>query len=185
VRNQRADFQHKAARALVNRFGTLIFEDVKIKHMSKAPDPKPDPDQEGQYLPNGAAAKAGLNQSILDAGWGQFQAFCVAKAASAGRAVVLVDPYNTSQQCSGCKEVVPKDLEVRTHVCPHCGLVLERDHNAAINMLRAWKRPTTLRGRRSPARKLWGTSHSALLLCAWPIVNWPRTLGDELVDIAS
>jgi putative transposase len=75
VRNQRADFQHKAARSLVNRFGTLVFEDLQIKHMSQAPEPRPDPDNVGAYLPNGAAAKAGLNQSILDAGWGQFQAF--------------------------------------------------------------------------------------------------------------
>ena len=150
VRNQRHDFQHKAARALVNRFGVVVLEDLKITHMSKAPEPKPDPEQEGQYLPNGAAAKAGLNTSILDAGWGHFQALCVAKAASAGRQVVLVDPYNTSQQCSGCGEFVPKPLEERTHTCPHCGLVLDRDHNAAINILRAWKRPTTLRGRRSP-----------------------------------
>lgn len=85
VRNQRADFQHKAARALVNRFGTLVFEKMNIPNMSQAPDPKPDPDNDGAYLPNGASAKAGLNLSILDAGWGQFQAFCVAKAASAGR----------------------------------------------------------------------------------------------------
>ena len=75
VRNQRRDFQHQAARALVNRFGTVVFEDLQITNMSKAPAPKPDPEQESTYLPNGAAAKAGLNQSILDAGWGQFQAF--------------------------------------------------------------------------------------------------------------
>ncbi len=158
VRNHRHDFQHKAARALVNRFGVLVFEDLKITQMSKAPDPKPDPEREGAYLPNGAAAKAGLNRSILDAGWGQFQALCVAKAASAGRQVVVVDPYNTSQQCSGCGKLVPKPLEERTHTCPHCGLVLDRDHNAAINILRAWKRPTTLRGRRSPLLEQWGTS---------------------------
>jgi putative transposase len=151
VRNQRHDFQHKAARALVNRFGVIVFEDLKITQMSKAPAPKPDPEHEGQYLPNGAAAKAGLNTSILDAGWGHFQALCVAKAASAGRQVVLVDPYNTSQQCSGCGHLVPKPLEERTHTCPHCGLVIDRDHNAAINILRAWKRPTTPRGRRSPS----------------------------------
>ena len=150
VRNQRHDFQHQAARALVNRFGVVVFEDLKITNMTKAPAPKPDPEQEGAYLPNGASAKAGLNTSILDAGWGQFQSFCVAKAASAGRQVVLVDPYNTSQHCSGCGELVPKSLEERTHRCPHCGLVIDRDHNAAINILRAWKRPTTLRGRRSP-----------------------------------
>jgi putative transposase len=151
VRNQRHDFQHKAAHTLINRFGVLVFEDLQVAPMSKAPEPKPDPEQEGAYLPNGASTKAGLNTSILDAGWGQFQALCVAKAASAGRQVVFVDPYNTSQQCSGCGQLVPKPLEERTHRCPHCGLVIDRDHNAAINILRAWKRPTTLRGRRSPS----------------------------------
>jgi putative transposase len=151
VRNQRADFQHKAARALVNRFGVIVFEDLKITNMSKAPEPRPDETREGVYLPNGAAAKAGLNTSILDAGWGQFQALCTTKAASAGRHVVLVNPYNTSQLCSGCGALVPKPLEERTHRCPACGLVLDRDHNAALNILQAGKQPTTLRGRRSPA----------------------------------
>ena len=121
MRNQRRDFHHQAARALVNRFGTVVLEDLKITNMTKAPEPKPDPEQEGAYLPNGAAAKAGLNTSILDAGWGQFQALCVAKAASAGRHVVLVDPHNTSQVCSGCGKLVPKPLEERTHCCPRLG----------------------------------------------------------------
>ena len=97
ILNQRRDFLHKAARSLVNRYGLLVMEDLKIVQMSKAPEPKPDPEREGAYLPNGASAKAGLNTSILDAGWGQFQQFCVAKAASAGRRVLFVDPYNTSQ----------------------------------------------------------------------------------------
>src|SRR5215471_13284134 len=92
VRNQRKDFQHKAARTLVNRYGLIVFEDLQITNMSAAPEPKPDPDKEGAYLPNGASAKAGLNKSMLDAGWGQFQQFCVAKAESAGRRVLLVDP---------------------------------------------------------------------------------------------
>jgi putative transposase len=121
VRNQRRDFQHKAARTLVNRFGLIVFEDLKIVNMSN-------------YLPNGAAAKAGLNTSILDAGWGQFQQFCVAKAASAGRRVLLVDPRSTSQRCSQCGAIVKKDLSERWHSCA-CGCELDRDHNAAINIL--------------------------------------------------
>lgn len=138
VRNQRKDFQHKAARTLVHRFGLLVFEDLNIVNMSATPNSKLDPDHEGQYLPNGAAAKAGLNQSILDAGWGQFQQLCVAKAASAGRRVLFVDPYQTSQRCSNpqCGKLVLKDLNVRWHSCPHCGRELDRDHNAAINILR-------------------------------------------------
>ncbi|HLW00220.1 MAG TPA: transposase [Ktedonobacterales bacterium] len=134
VRNQRRDFQHKAARALVNRFGLIVFEDLKITNMSQAPEPKPDPEHEGAYLPNGAAAKAGLNQSILDAGWEQFQQFCVAKAASAGRQVLFVNPHMTSQLCSGCGQVVHKELDERWHSC-ECGCSLDRDHNAALNIL--------------------------------------------------
>jgi putative transposase len=150
VRNQRQDFQQKTALALITRFGLIVFEDLQIASMSAAPEPKPDPEKEGAYLPNGASAKAGLNTSILDAGWGLFQTRCVAKAASAGRRVVFVNPYNTSQHCSGCGQLVRKPLEERTHTCPHCGLVIDRDHNAAINILQAGKQPTTLRGRRSP-----------------------------------
>jgi putative transposase len=150
VRNQRKDFQQKAARSLVNRFGLIVFEDLQITTMSQAPEPKPDPDKEGAYLPNGASAKAGLNMSILDAGWGQFQQFCVAKAASAGRRVLFVDPRMTSQRCSQCGAIVKKELDERWHSCA-CGTELDRDHNAAINILLAGKQPTALRGRRSPA----------------------------------
>ena len=111
------------------------MEDLAILNLTATPEPKPDPDHEGQYLPNGAAAKAGLNQAILDAGWGQFQSCCIAKAASAGRRVVVVDPRMTSQHCSGCGAVVPKPLEERTHSCPRLGVVIDRDHNAALNIL--------------------------------------------------
>ncbi|HEY7127460.1 MAG TPA: RNA-guided endonuclease TnpB family protein [Ktedonobacterales bacterium] len=137
VRNQRQDFQHKLARRLVNEYGLIVMEDLHIAQMVKAPEPKPDPEKEGAYLPNGAAAKGGLNQSILDAGWGQFQHFCVAKAEEAGRRIVFVDPYNTSQLCSGCGRLVPKDLEVRWHSCPYpdCGIELDRDHNSARTIL--------------------------------------------------
>jgi putative transposase len=137
VRNQRANFHHQLSRRLVNEYGLIAMEDLKISTMTKAPEPKPDPAHDGQYLPNGKASKAGLNQSILDAGWGQFQQFCTVKAERAGRRVVLVDPYNTSQLCSGCGRLVPKDLDVRWHSCPYpdCGTELDRDHNAAITIL--------------------------------------------------
>src|SRR5215475_2483661 len=110
--------------------------------MTKAPEPNPDPEQPGHFLPNGAAAKGGLNKSMLDAAWGQFQFFTVYKAESAGRQVVLVDPRYTSERCSGCGELVPKALSERVHQCPWCGLVLDRDHNGAICIFQGWKRPT-------------------------------------------
>lgn len=109
VRHQRANFQHQVSRRLVNDDGLMAMDDVQIRNLTKAPEPKPDPEHPGAYLPNGARAKAGLNQSILDAGWGQFQAFCAYKAANAGRRVVLVDPSHTSQLCSQCGRLVPKD----------------------------------------------------------------------------
>ena len=102
--------------------------------MSKRPKPKQD-EATGQYLPNGASAKAGLNKSILDAGWGRFQQIVESKAACAGSRVLLVSPKYTSQICSGCGALVQKTGEERWHECS-CGCSLDRDHNAAKNMLR-------------------------------------------------
>jgi putative transposase len=78
-----------------------------------------------------------LSKSISDAGWAQFRTILECKAAYAGKRVVAVPPAYTSQDCSGCGERVPKSLSVRTHVCPRCGLVLDRDANAALTILRA------------------------------------------------
>jgi len=84
-------------------------------------------------LPNVAAAKGGLNKSILDAGWRNFIELVKHKAACAGVTVSEVDTSKTSQICSAChKEGEHKDLSVRTHICVHCGVVLDRDHNAEI-----------------------------------------------------
>ena len=70
--------------------------------MTKRPAPKPDPENPGAFLANQAAAKAGLNKSILDAGWAQFAGILAAKAAEAGRRVVLVNPTGTSIGCHRC-----------------------------------------------------------------------------------
>jgi len=133
VANQRKDFLHKASKQLVNRYGTIVFEELQPANMSKRPKPKQD--ENGKYLPNGAAAKGGLNKSIVDAGWAMFQQFCLYKAANAGREVLFVTPNYTSQVCSGCGQVKKKDLSERWHSC-ECGCSLDRDHNAALNILR-------------------------------------------------
>jgi putative transposase len=75
-----------------------------------------------------------LAKSISDAGWAQFRSILEAKAAYAGRRVIAVPPAYTSQDCSGCGTRVPKSLSMRTHVCTNCGLVLDRDENAARNI---------------------------------------------------
>ena len=75
-----------------------------------------------------------LAKSILDASWNQLILFTSYKAECAGKIVELVDPKNTSQNCSSCGMKVPKTLAVRIHKCPHCGLILDRDINAALNI---------------------------------------------------
>ncbi len=133
VANQRKDFLHKASRQLVNAYGTIVFEELQPANLSKRPKHKQD--EQGNYVPNGAAAKGGLNKSIVDAGWAMVQQFCTYKAANAGRKVLLVSPRYTSQVCSGCGTVKKKMLDERWHSCD-CGTELDRDHNAALNILR-------------------------------------------------
>jgi putative transposase len=128
VRNQRKDFHHKASRKLVDRYQVIVFEDLQTKNLTASPKPKQD--EHGTYVPNGAAAKTGLNKSILDAGWRTFTGMVVAKAARAGRTVLFVNPSMTSQRCWGCGAVVKKTLADRWHTC-ECGTSLDRDTNSA------------------------------------------------------
>lgn len=133
VANQRRDMQFKAVKALVETYGAIAVEALSIDNMVKRPAAHPHND--GTYAPNGAAAKSGLNKSINDAAWGQFISILQFKAASAGVVVVAVNPRDTSQLCSGCGARCPKTLDVRWHICDACKLSLQRDHNAARNIL--------------------------------------------------
>jgi putative transposase len=133
VRNQRRDFAHKATRQLVNRYQIIVLEELQTKNLVRRPKPKQD-EATGHYLPNGAAAKGGLNKSISDAGWGMFTDMLQVKAAWAGRVLAFVDPKYTSQVCSQCGVVKSKTLEERWHSC-ECGCELDRDTNAARNIL--------------------------------------------------
>jgi putative transposase len=129
VRNQRRDFAHKASRKLVNRYQVIVLEDLQTKNLIRRPKPKQD-EETGQYLPNGAAAKGGLNKSLSDAGWGMFTDMLQVKAAWAGRAVLFVNPKKTSQICPNCGNVRQKDLSERWHSCA-CGCELDRDTASA------------------------------------------------------
>jgi putative transposase len=145
VRNQRKDFLHQWSRRLVDTYEAIVFEDLAPSKMSKRPKPKQD--ENGKYLPNGASQKAGLNKSILDAGWSTFVSLCEYKAACAGLTQVYkADSFKTSQVCSACLHEGPhKDLDERVHVCEACGVVLDRDVNAAINVLAVWQDGLKLR----------------------------------------
>lgn len=110
IRNQRKDYNHKTSRELIKTFDYIVFEDLQIRNMVQ-----------NQHLA----------KSILDAGWGQIIRFTAYKAEYAGKTIELVDPHYTSQTCL-CGSKVPKKLKVRVHVCPQCGLILNRDHVSAI-----------------------------------------------------
>ncbi|WP_129631847.1 RNA-guided endonuclease InsQ/TnpB family protein [Candidatus Oscillochloris fontis] len=114
IANRRSDFAHKESRKLVNAYQVIVFEDLAPMEMGRS---------------------RGMRKSILDVAWTQFISMTVAKAEEAGRRVILVNPKNTTKMCSTCGEMVPKALSVRVHACPHCGLVMDRDENAALNIL--------------------------------------------------
>jgi len=113
VQRQRQDFHHKTALHLLREHDTIYLEDLRVANMVRNPH---------------------LAKSISDAGWAAFRTILEAKAACAGRRVVAVPPAYTTQDCSGCGTRIPKSLSMRTHVCTSCGLVLDRDENAARNI---------------------------------------------------
>ncbi|MFE8963116.1 RNA-guided endonuclease InsQ/TnpB family protein [Streptomyces iakyrus] len=136
IRRQRADFHHKTARALIAGHDVIAHERLNTAGMTKSPQPKADPERPGSFLPNGAAAKAGLNRSILDAGWAQFLAILANKAESAGRLVVPVDARNTSRTCPACGHVAKENRVTQERFqCTACGFTANADHVGATNVL--------------------------------------------------
>ena len=114
VTNLRDEFCHQVSRKLVDSADLVVFEDLQIPNMLK----------------NHCLAK-----HISDVSWGKLIRFTQSKAERAGKSVELVDPGYTSQRCSGCGQIVLKELSERTHSCLNCGLRLDRDHNASMNIL--------------------------------------------------
>jgi putative transposase len=130
IQRQRKQFHFEQANQLTAKSDVIFIEDLKIHNMTKRCKPKQD--ETGKYLPNGQAAKSGLNKSFADAGLGQFIEILSFKAENAGVKVVKVNPRNTSQFCSTCLNIVPKGLSERWHSCPYCLTELDRDLNSAI-----------------------------------------------------
>jgi len=115
IANQRNDYLHKISRDYIKRYDILYIENLKIDNMKR---------------------NKSTGKHIADSSWGRFFECLIYKAEEAGREVVKVNPMNTSQLCSGCQKMVDKTLNVRIHSCPYCGLIMDRDVNAAINILR-------------------------------------------------
>jgi putative transposase len=116
IADTRNSWLHQKPAELVKRADLIAVEDLKVSNMVRHPT---------------------LARSISDASWSRFISMLDYRAEKAGGHLIRVDPRNTSQKCSGCGELVPKSLAVRTHACPSCGLVVDRDHNASLNILRA------------------------------------------------
>ncbi len=112
VANQRKDFHYKTANNLLSRGKHIAYERLNIKGI----------------------ARTRLAKSTYDAGWGQFLHILSVKAERAGLMTIAVNPNGTRQNCSRCDHKVPKAIHDRWHACPHCGLELSRDQNAAINI---------------------------------------------------
>jgi putative transposase len=125
--NQRKDFQHKLSHRIVSENAFIAVEDLHIPQMVEK-------------------SFSGLRKSILDASWSSFLTMLTYKAEEAGRFLVRVPPQGTSQCCSGCGVVMPKTLKERTHKCCACGLELDRDHNAALNILGLGRSPAAKGG---------------------------------------
>jgi IS605 OrfB family transposase len=114
VQRQREDFARKTANVLVSSHDLIAYEDLKIANMVR----------------NHSLAK-----SISDAAWGQFLQWVNTYGVMHQVPVIAVAPHFTSQQCSGCGQIVKKSLSERTHTCPQCKLMMDRDENAARNIL--------------------------------------------------
>jgi putative transposase len=111
---RRSDFTHQHSRRIVNAFDLIAVEDLSVNRM---------------------VHHRGLAKSIQDAAWSQFASLLSYKAAWAGRRFVAVNPAYTSQDCSGCGHRRVLTLSDRTYTCRCCGLVLDRDLNASLNIL--------------------------------------------------
>jgi putative transposase len=110
---QRSDHLHKASAFLVREYELIAIEALQVS----------------------ALARSVLGKDVRDASWSKFVSILTYKAEKAGTRLVKVDPRNTSQLCSACRMSVPKELADRRHDCPHCGLSIDRDLNAARNIL--------------------------------------------------
>lgn len=127
--NARDTHLHQQSAFLTRAYGTIVVEKLSIPALTASA--KGTTDAPGKNV----RGKSVLNRNILDVAWGRFQTQLRYKAESAGGRVIEVPPHMTSQTCSGCGTVVRKSLAERTHECPSCGLVVDRDVNAARNIL--------------------------------------------------
>ena len=129
IARTRSTYTHQQTAAIARRYALIAVEDLKLKNMTASA--RGTVDEPGVNV----RQKAGLNRAMLDVAPGKFVELLTYKAERAGGQVVKVNPKGTSIECSSCGAAVPKELRVRMHACLACGLTLDRDVNAVINIL--------------------------------------------------
>ena len=132
----RRDVAHKTSHTLSSdpRYTLFVFEALKVKNMTKKAKPKPKPkqDEQGRWIKNGAAAKSGLNKSILASTGGQTKTYLQYKARRQGKLVIEVPPFYSSQECAACGYIHQDNrVSQSAFVCLSCGNTDHADHNAA------------------------------------------------------
>jgi putative transposase len=137
VSRQREEFAKRIALRLIQSTDLVAYKDLNVFGMVK---------------------NRHLAKSISDAAWSTFRRWLEYFGYKYGKVTVAVSPHNTSQNCSNCGQKVQKSLSTRTHICPSCGYVEDRDINAAINILRLGL--STVGQTESQA---WGESTSTLI----------------------
>ncbi len=136
ITDRRNDWIEKTTTRLVQAHDLIVLEDLRTKNMVRRPHPMPDPDAPGAFLPNGAAAKAGLNRVIHQSCWGRFERRLTDKATVSGVTVMFVDPRYSSQTCPACDHVAPENRESQAVFrCVRCGHCAHADTNAATIIL--------------------------------------------------
>ncbi len=158
--NVRRNFAHQTSRKLADSdYQVFVFEDLKVKNLTKRPEPKTD--GAGSYARNGARAKAVLNRAILDSSWGKVKEYLTYKAERSWKLVITVPPHHTSQECSMCSHTHPDNRTSQAvFECQNCGYTANADTNAAMvikkrgrAMLRAGEIAVSARKRTMRLRK--------------------------------
>jgi transposase len=126
----------KTTTVLAARYEVIGVEALQVRNMVRRPKAKPDPDHDGAFLPNGAAAKAGLNRSIYANCWGLIARRLTHKTRASGTALVVVDASYSSQQCRKCGHTSSENRKSQAEFrCVQCGHTDHADRNAARNIL--------------------------------------------------
>jgi len=147
VADRRKDWVEKTTTGIVANYGVVAVEKLAVRNMVRAPKPKPDPDNEGHYLPNGRAAKAGLNKGIYANCWGMIAQRLEHKTSASGTTLVYVPAAFSSLECRNCGHSVKENRKSQAEfVCVNCGHHDHADIQAANTIIARATQPAPTSG---------------------------------------